>query len=362
MNRPWVLAGAALVVAAAAAGVVRFSATREAPPAQAPTPTAKVELGRLSAQVSANGTVTYRARADGAPYAVINQAGGTFTMLPAVGDQVRCGGVLYRVDDQPVLLLCGAVPTYRALRRGAVGRDVQQLNANLHALGYDARAHAAINPKNQHFTAGTQQALGALQHDAGARVTGALAFGQVVFLPEPVRIARVMGEPGGAARRATPVTQATSDTPIVQVNLGPSPQGAVRIGDRARVTLPSNAPVSGTVERLALVTTLPDGRSGEPPTATLEASIRLDAPERARGLDQAPVQVDITTRGVERALSVPVAALVGKSGGGFAVEVVRPGGERALVAVQLGLFDPSAGRVQVAGDLREGDQVVVPAS
>ena len=64
---------------------------------------------------------------------------------------------------------------------------------------------------------------------------------------------------------------------------------------------------------------------------------------------------------VESALSVPVTALVGKSGGGFAVEVVRAGGRRELVAVKLGLFDTAGGRVQVEGDLHEGDQVVVPS-
>ena len=71
--------------------------------------------------------------------------------------------------------------------------------------------------------------------------------------------------------------------------------------------------------------------------------------------------MEITTKGVKSALSVPVTALVGKSGGGYAVEVVRDGGERELVAVELGLFDTGGGRVQVEGDLAEGDQVVVPS-
>ena len=66
--------------------------------------------------------------------------------------------------------------------------------------------------------------------------------------------------------------------------------------------------------------------------------------------------MEITTRGVESALSVPVTALVGKSGG-FAVEVVRAGGRRELVAVKLGLFDTVGGRVQVEGELGEGDRV-----
>ena len=64
--------------------------------------------------------------------------------------------------------------------------------------------------------------------------------------------------------------------------------------------------------------------------------------------------MEVTTEGVKDALSVPVTALVGKAGGGFAVEVVRAGGRRELVAVQLGLFDTAGGRVQVEGALRAG--------
>ena len=72
--------------------------------------------------------------------------------------------------------------------------------------------------------------------------------------------------------------------------------------------------------------------------------------------------MSITTDSLENALSVPVTAIVGKSGGGFAVEVVRDDGRRELVAVELGLFDTADGRVQVEGDIHEGDQVVVPSS
>ena len=89
--------------------------------------------------------------------------------------------------------------------------------------------------------------------------------------------------------------------------------------------------------------------------------ITLDKPGRASGFDEAPVRVEITTKGVQDVLSVPVLALVGKAGGGFAVEVVRPGERRDLVAVRLGLFDTGGGRVQVEGDLGAGDRVVVPS-
>jgi hypothetical protein len=57
-----------------------------------------------------------------------------------------------------------------------------------------------------------------------------------------------------------------------------------------------------------------------------------------------------------------VTALVGKAGGGLAVEVVRAGGRRELVAVRVGLFDDARGRVEIEGAVREGEHVVVPSS
>ena len=117
-----------------------------------------MEQGQLSAIVSLDGTLTYRARPDGSPYSVINQARGTYTELPEAGDKVGCGDVLYRVDEHPVLLLCGTVPAYRDLHAGDEGRDVRQLNRNLHAAPAGARSPAR-----------RRQALERLQHRKGAR-------------------------------------------------------------------------------------------------------------------------------------------------------------------------------------------------
>ena len=52
---------------------------------------------------------------------MINQVRGTYTSLPDDGDKVDGGDVFYRVDDNPVLLLCGTVPAYRDLHSGDVG-------------------------------------------------------------------------------------------------------------------------------------------------------------------------------------------------------------------------------------------------
>ena len=357
--RSWLLAGVGVLVVAVVTGAVISGSgadgTTSAGQASSIT-TANVERGRLSAVVALDGTLTYRARSDGSPYAVINRASGTYTELPDVGDKVDCGDVLYRVDDNPVLLLCGTLPAYRSLQVGDQGKDVRQLNRNLHRLGFGAVADSNT------FTVQTRSALVKLQHDKATQVTGRLDIDQAVVLPDAVRIGRVTGELGGAARPGAGVAQATSDRLEVRVNLEASQQGAVKKGDRAQITLPGNTSVKGAVARLGSVAQTAakdDAKAGD---ATIPAYLTLDQPADARGLDSAPVQVQITTKGIENALSIPVTAIVGKAGGGFAVEVVRSGEKRELVAVKLGLFDDTSGRVEVHGELAAGDYVVVPSS
>jgi hypothetical protein len=363
MRKTWVLAGAAVLVAATATGgvVAMSSAKPTSSAAQKPAAnTATVERGKLSDMVSQYGTLTYRARSDGSPYSVINRARGTYTKLPNSGDTVDCGDVLYRVNNNPVLLLCGSTPAYRSLSKGANGPDVAELNANLVQLGYATRAR--LDPSSHDFSSATASALEKLQSRLGEDRTGSLELGRAVFLPGSVRIAGVTGQLGGTARPGTQVARATSDTPEVQVNLDPAQQEEIKKGDRAQIILPGNRPVTGRVDRLGRVAQVPAGQDTGAGGATIPAYISLDDPEQAQGLDKAPVQVEITTKGVENALSVPVTAIVGTSGGGFAVEVVRDGGRRELVRVKLGLFDTAGGRVQVVrGDLRRGDQVVVPS-
>ena len=347
--------GGASVLAAVLAVVVAMgvllsgeASTSTAQPASANTGT--VQRGRLSAVISQAGTLTYRARPDGSPFAALNQATGTYTRLPEVGDRIACGRELYRVDDEPVLLLCGRLPAYRTLRKGDTGQDVHQLNRALHVRG-----------ASDVFTAGTERALTSLQHRRGMDVTGALALGDVVVLPTSARIADVTGQLGGPAQPGTRALTATSSTLQVVVDLTPTEQGQVQRGARALITLPGTKAVLGTVIAFGRTAEVPVQQGSGPVDATIPTSIRLDNPSQARGLDGAPVQVEVTTRAISDALSVPVTALVGRAGGGYGVEVLRPDGRRDLIAVQPGLFDDAHGRAQVVGPLHAGDHVTVPS-
>lgn len=147
------------------------------------------------------------------------------------------------------------------------------------------------------------------------------------------------------------------------VDLNPGLQSQVKVGDRAEITLPDNSTTPGTVDRIGTVARSRDDDK-DSSTATIPVSITLTRPKDAGKLDEAPVQVRITTEGVEKALSVPVTALMGRPGGGYVVEVADPADarRRRLVQVTLGIVDNDNGLVQVSGNLSAGDHVVVPAS
>ena len=317
---------------------------------------AAVQEGPLSSQVDQSGTLSYSVGADGTPYSVVNQASGTYTWVPAAGTQIDCGETLYKVGEKPVILICGSTPAYRNLAEGDDGKDVQALNETLVDEGYADKSE--LDPGSDHFGAGTAGALEKLQDKRGADVTGRLDLGQAVFLPGPLRISKVMAVNGTGAGPGRPIMEAASNRREVTVKLDASQQSEVKKGDQAQITLPDNQTTSGVVSRIGTVATSSGSES-----ATIPVYVTLNHPKDAGTLEQAPVQVQITTDGVQHALIVPVTALIGKAGGGYAVEVaVGDSGQTRIVPVTLGLFDNANGRVQVSGALSANDRVVVPST
>lgn len=357
--------GAALVVAGG--GVVLAVMTRYGDDGKPATGTgpgtslATVREGPISSQVSQSGTLSYSAGADGTPYPVVNRASGTYTWVPAVGTQIDCGETLYKVDQKPVVLICGSTPAYRNLAVSDDGKDVRALNKTLVNEGYADKSE--LDPDSDYFGWETAEALEKLQDKRGADVTGRLNLGQAVFLPGPLRISKVLAGNGTAAGSGRPVMEASSNRREVIVKLDASQQSEVKKGDQARITLPDNRITSGVVRRIGTVATSSGKNDFDSGSATLPVFVTLKHPKDAGTLEQAPVQVQITTDGVENALIVPVTALIGQAGGGYAVEVATgDGGRTRIVPVTLGLFDDADGLVQVSGALSAHDRVVVPST
>ncbi|MGO9907741.1 MAG: peptidoglycan-binding protein [Solirubrobacteraceae bacterium] len=343
--------------------------------------TATVQREALSATVSEDGTLTYGAWSDGSPYSVINQAHGAYTKLPEVGQVVRQGQVLYRVNDSPVVLLYGATPAYRTLSPGMTGPDVAELNADLVALGYTTSTQMSATSST--YGPATTIAVQKLQAAVGLTQTGALTLGQAVFEPTAIRVTTLSALLGGSTQDGQMVMQGTSTRRQVQVALDATQQTDIAVGDKVSITLPDNKTTPGVVTSVGTVATCApssgSGGSSSSPAApgtddcssgssgnttpTINVDVTPSDPAATGTWDQAPVQVAITTARVPSALVVPVNALLARSQGGYAIEVVGADGTNHLVPVSLGLFDDAEGLVQVTGSrLVAGQEVVVPAT
>jgi hypothetical protein len=391
----WVLAAVVLVAGVAVAIAEPFS-SKAPPPAgvvdnPVPTSLATVTRQDLTSQTQLAATLGYAGS-----YTVVNQAtgtaastsaaspssggssgggsSGTFTSLPAVGQLVRQGQVLYQVSGQPVALLHGSIPAYRALSEGMTGADVTELNADLVELGYATSSE--LSPTSDYFSYETAYALEKLQVALGLTETGTLALGQAVFLPTAALVTSVTATLGGPAQSGATVLAATSSARQVNIALDASQQSEVKVGDKVAITLPNNQTTPGVVTSVGTVATTasssssPDSSSSSPGSSGLGSSnptitvlVTPTDPAATGSWDQAPVNVTITTATVSNVLVVPVNALVALSGGGYSVEVVGTTGIHHLVAVSLGLFDDADGLVQVTGPgLAAGQRVVIPAS
>lgn len=318
------------------------------------TSLATVERRSLSSQTQVDGTLGYAG-----DYSIVNHRSGTITWLPTVGQVVKQGQTLYRIDGFPVFLLYGSTPAYRDLKQGESGADVQQLNAALVALGYASEAE--LSPTSDKFGWWTKVAVEKLQGDLGVDRTGTLALGTVVFQPTAVRITAASGALGAPAGPGALLT-ATSTRHQVTIQLDAAQQSEVKVGDPVTITLPDNTTTPGRVSSVGKVASTPSSDSSSD-TPTIEVKVRLLQQAAAGRLDQAPVVVLITTASVKNALVVPVNALLALAGGGYAVEVVNAAGVHRLVPVTLGLFDDADGLVQVSGSaVRDGQRIVVPAS
>jgi hypothetical protein len=347
----------AVVAVAAGVGIALIdpldARTKAAPvESTAATGLAQVTKGTLSARTLENGTLGYAG-----DYQVVNKANGTVTKLPAVGQLVGQGKALYRVDGKPVILLQGAyAPVYRDLSWGMEGVDVRQLNTALVALGYATKDD--IDPDSNYFGSQTYYALEKLQDDVGLEETGNLPLGQAVFLPaKQIRVTKVTAVRGGSAAPGSVVLQASSTARQITVALNASQQSEVAVSDKVSISLPNGKTTPGVVSSVGKVAT----KANE--STTVEVRIRPSEPKATGRLDKAPVQVSIVTDTVKDVLSVPVNALLALAGGGYSVEVVEAGGAHRLIPVETGLFDDSAGKVEVTGDgLAAGQNIVVPAT
>jgi peptidoglycan hydrolase-like protein with peptidoglycan-binding domain len=366
MRRPLVIAvaGVAVIGGAALALIPRTPAAAQTTDGAAPsassgtttTPrsTREVERKTLRLTDDLDGSLGY-AGAD----TILAGDGGTITRLPAVGSVLKRGQALYELDGRRRgIVLYGPRPVWRTLRPGiSSGADIRQLEQNLQAMGLLARKRV-----DGTWDAYTTSAVKKFEKRQHLEVDGVLEPGDVLFVPEAVRVDEHKVDVGARVGPGTPILGGTTPRRAVTVDLAVSKLELLPVGQAVTLELPDGTTVDGTVREVGRSVDAGDDQSdfptGESSDPTVKVTIELAATGAVKRYDAAPVTVHVVREAREDVLAVPVQALLALLEGGYAVEVVDAAGAAHLVAVQTGLYED--GWVEVRGDgLSEGQPVVV---
>jgi hypothetical protein len=293
---------------------------------------------------------------------VVNGLSGTYTSVLTPGTVVQPGQTLYRVDNEPVVLMNGAVPAWRPFAAGMTdGPDVEELEANLILFG---DAHGLFTQPAAHYGPAAVAAVERWQTALGVPATGSVDLGSIAFEPTVVRIDATTIALGQPATPGGLPYQVTTTTRTVSVPLTPNDPTVV-VGQQVSIQLPSGVTTPGQVT--ALGPPPPSASSGSASTSSSSSSgsnastvltVTPAHPEATGATNGEAVQVALTVQRVRHVLAVPIAALVALAGGGYGLEVVEPSGQHRLVGVNAGVF--AGGDVQVSGSgLTPGTRVVV---
>ncbi|WP_432828724.1 peptidoglycan-binding protein [Dactylosporangium sp. CA-092794] len=354
-----------VVIAVAGAAAAAFGLDGRGADSGKPRPpaakTTTVTRRTLVDASTAAGRIAYR---DPAP--VISSATGVVTWLPAVGTVVLRGDPLLRVNDQPVVLLIGALPMYRQLTTGTKGEDVKQLKQNLKQLGY-----AGFTVSTE-YDAATATAVKRWQQKLQREPTGNVEIADVIYSAGPLRVARQSVRVGASAPGE--VLTATGTTKMVIAAVAKPDVRLARAGNAVTLQVPGGRELPGKVvavgadaDRIVAL----DHAGGGGGTADKDSGSTLTA----LGGDQdstlvavslvdgavldLPDDASVTIRYVAASradvLTVPVQALLALTGGGYGLEIRDAAGIR-VVPVRTGLF--ADGQVEVSGEgIAEGTTV-----
>jgi peptidoglycan hydrolase-like protein with peptidoglycan-binding domain len=348
----------AAIVAAVLALSGVFDSTEGSDAASTERTTAKVARRDLVQRSTVSGTLGYNNTR-----AIVNDRSGTITSLPEEGRVLRPGAVIYRIDERPVVLLSGGKPAWRPLVEGVSdGRDVRQLEQNLRALGYDDERELTVD---EHFDAATATAVERWQEDLGVTATGRVAPWEIVFLPGAARrVGTVSASLGDRVRPGARLMDTSSTKRLITAEIEAGDQEDIAVGDKVTIDLRNGTTTTGTISKVGKVASAPKPRDGQMAGAstpsTISFEVRLNKPAVAGALDQAPVDVGITSERAKNALSVPVSALIALRGGRYGVEVMGAG-TATVVEVTPGLYSDGGYVELTRGQVRAGELVVVPA-
>lgn len=145
---------------------------------------------------------------------VSGNVSGVVTDVVAAGETIEQGDVLYRVDGEPIVVFYGDIPAYRTLQdlgENMEGEDVLQLEEALVGLGYDPDGLAAVD---EEFTDYTETMVERWEEDLGVEVDGVVRLGDVLFIPDTADVLAVSIDVGQSISPGQAVATITTGDPL----------------------------------------------------------------------------------------------------------------------------------------------------
>ena len=365
----------------AAAQLIKSPAERaaeaDAPPGSLIT--VPVELRPLVDTVIVRGEVTAAQSVD---ISTKNGNSGDSAVITATpvkpGDAVAAGRVLLEISGRPIFVLQGKVPAYRDLRPGSEGKDVEQLQRALTAIGLKPGAD-----RSGAYGTGTRDAVAALYRRIGypapqaagadgdkaavpATAGAMLPASEVVYLGGfPGRVNAVNAQIGGPLKEKAVTVSAGAL--VVKGALAPHEKALVRVGMQVKLLSEvSGVEVAAQVTSVSESPTAPQGEDGQeratgrPYEMTVSPTTPLD-PELTGENVRLTVEAAASEGDV---LVVPLTAVSSGADGRTVVTIADPKGDKRRLEVRPGITGDGYVQVIPVGDgqLRPGERVVVVAS
>lgn len=267
---------------------------------------------------------------------------GIVTGARSLGTVVDFGESLIEVDNRRVFLVEGDVPMFRDLELTSprvAGDDVAQLQRFLIAQGFDRDGTLEADGV---FDSDTRKAVIDWQEATWQQKTGRITSADMVFNPEPLRVA---GEQriGSVFEKL----EVTAWEPTVTVDVASRDKQLLTVDTPVTIEFGDGTEVDGSVSEQISVPQ-DDGTTQARSTIEPHGSVPGET-------GQVTIAVDATL--ASDVMIVPVGALLALAEGGYALEVVDSGATTHLVGVDVGeILD---GKAEIAGSVEVGDTVLV---
>ena len=296
---------------------------------------------------------------------VVSPSSGTVVDIASAGSTLSAGSVLAVVDDEPVVVLNGEIPSWRDLGVGDEGADVEQLESALATAGFDPDQTVTVD---EEYTTATATMVEAWQEAIGAEPTGDVSRSAVVYVADAMRVEFVESPMGAVVASGDLLLElasvervVVSEVPVADaVDLAAGAPIAIRLPDRTMldatvrsVTASTDASVRNVVVEIA----------GAPNESAQDDSGQSDSAQDHSGQNESlaglgDVEIDLlwSVSVADDVPTLPAGAFRRLDDGTYVVDIIDDG-ELESVVVEPGRQVGT--RVEVVGVPRGADVVAL---